>query len=216
MNEYLKEQWTALNQIKEWMDAARIFNHRALRDEILGYLEFRERLDRFTGHHFGDYCSRACFENQMSACCSKDGIVTFWADHVINAYTSGMGHADELLTVIGTPTYPDKCIYLGASGCVWRIRPLGCALFLCDGVQKDVFGADSSLKQAWDGFCTEAKGYRWPDRVVLFDRLEQVFMAAGCLSPLMYINTSPGLLRVKQRAGIASIPKKIRVAGELK
>jgi hypothetical protein len=46
------------------------------------------------------------------------------------------------------------------------------------------------------------KSFRWPDRPVLFDQLEQVFMAVGCRSPLMYINTSPGLLRIKQKAGL--------------
>jgi hypothetical protein len=44
------------------------------------------------------------------------------------------------------------------------------------------------------------KHFRWPDRPVLFDDLEKYFMAAGYSSPLMYLNNSPGLLRVKELA----------------
>ena len=36
---------------------------------------------------------------------------------------------------------------------------------------------------------------------MLFDDIEEWFLAAGYRSPLMYINTSPGLLRIKRRAG---------------
>jgi hypothetical protein len=40
--------------------------------------------------------------------------------------------------------------------------------------------------------------------ITFFDELEQRFMAAGCRSPLMYLNTSPGLLNVKRRAAAAA------------
>ena len=202
LNEYQKEQWTALNQIKECVDARGPIGSELV-DEIRSYLEFREGLDSFSDRHFRNHCSRACFKNQVSACCSKDGIVTFWADHVINASASGIGCIDDLLAAIRAPQHSDKCIYLGTNGCLWRIRPLGCALFLCDGVQKEVLDARPSVKEAWDEYRNRARGFRWPDRPVLFDRLEQAFMAVGCRSPLMYINTSPGLRRVKQKAGIA-------------
>ena len=36
--------------------------------------------------------------------------------------------------------------------------------------------------------------------ITFFAELEQLFMAAGCRSPLMYCSTSPGLLNVKRRA----------------
>jgi hypothetical protein len=49
-------------------------------------------------------------------------------------------------------------------------------------------------------FKQREKHYRWPDRPVLFDDLEKYFMAAGYSSPLMYLNNSPGLLRVKELA----------------
>ncbi len=35
-----------------------------------------------------------------------------------------------------------------------------------------------------------------------FDMIEAYFIAAGCFSSLMYLHNSPGLLRVKRKAGI--------------
>jgi hypothetical protein len=77
-------------------------------------------------------------------------------------------------------------------------------MFLCDPVQEQVFAADPSLRGQWDQLLQAAKGYRWPDRPVLFDRLEQIFIEAGCQSPIMYLHNSPGLIRVKKRAGCAA------------
>jgi len=48
----------------------------------------------------------------------------------------------------------------------------------------------------------ESRRFKWPDRPVLFDTLEKLFLDAGFHSPLMYLHTSPGLLRVKQQAGL--------------
>jgi len=45
------------------------------------------------------------------------------------------------------------------------------------------------------------KRFTWPDQPVLFDDLESYFMKSGYRSPLMYLHNSPGLLRVKQKAG---------------
>ena len=48
----------------------------------------------------------------------------------------------------------------------------------------------------------EAKAYRWPEKPVLFDALEKIFLDLGCDSSLMFLNKSPGLLRIKQQAGL--------------
>jgi hypothetical protein len=202
MNEYQQEQWSALYQIVSTMASIEAFSSETICDEIRAYLQFREQLEGFLNRHFGQFCTQACFERQVSACCSKDGIITFWADHVINAQCSDELQIEALRSAIHRPLRQSKCIYLGSSGCLWNVRPLGCAMFLCDAVQHDVFRAKPSVERKWLDFLKSAKTFRWPDRPVLFDRLEQLFMAAGCHSALMYLNTSPGLLRVKKKAGL--------------
>ena len=196
MNAYQVDQMDALNQIANHIDLLG-----SLQTEAIGsYLEFRRRLDEFSERHFAAFCTRACFESRTSACCSKDGIITFWADMVINVANADNHQIDDLFSAIQTPRFAEKCIYLGEHGCRWRVRPLGCALFLCDQVEGDVLARNPELQRQWEAYQSKARSFRWPDRPVLFDYLEQVFMDAGCRSSLMYINTSPGLLRVKRLA----------------
>lgn len=172
-----------------------------LSTDIEPYLEFRRRLDQFTDAHLGGHCTYACFESRTSACCSRDGIITFWADVVINAVCSSRKRLDDMVSAIQNPLRDEKCIYLGENGCLWKIRPLVCAMFICDPIQRDVIDANPDLSAQWQDLTEQAKAFRWPDRPVLFDRLELQFMEMGCRSPLMYINTSPGLIRIKQKAG---------------
>lgn len=196
MNAYQTEQMDALNQIVDNIGILDSFQD----DAVHSYLSFRRQLDDFSERHFSGYCTQSCFESRSSICCGKDGIITFWADVVINVANSDKHQIDELFSAIEKPMFADKCIYLGANGCRWQVRPLGCALFLCDQVQEAVLAPDPVLQRHWDTYLSRGKAFRWPDRPVLFDHMEQVFMAAGCCSPLMYINTSPGLLRVKQQS----------------
>ena len=202
MNEYQHQQLDALDQVRSVIDSVSALWNGNLCDEIQSYLKYRRRLDGFLSRNFSRLCTRTCFESRRSACCSKDGIVTFWADVVLNVYRSNQSERIDLSAAIKRPLYPGKCIYLGKNGCLWKIRPLGCALFLCDQAQADVFSEHPDLGKEWEGFRQRAKRFRWPDRVVLFDQLEQVFLSAGCRSELMYINTSPGLRRIKKNAGL--------------
>ena len=202
MNEYQQEQWSALHQIMGTMASIETLSGITLDNEICAYLQFRQQLEGFLNLHFGQFCIQTCFERQLSACCSKDGIITFWADHVINAQCSDDRQIEALRKAIRQPMRQNKCIYLGNNGCLWKVRPLGCAMFLCDAVQHDVFKAQPSVERVWLDYVERARTYRWPDRPVLFDRLEQLFMAAGCRSALMYLNNSPGLLRIKKKAGL--------------
>jgi hypothetical protein len=196
MNAYQAEQLDALNQITNRIELLRSLQDEAIRP----YLSFRRQLDEFSKRHFAAFCNRACFESRTSACCSKDGIITFWADVVINVAEADKHQIDDLFTAIENPLFAEKCIYLGENGCRWQVRPLGCALFLCDKVQEAVLARSPDLHRQWEAYRSTAKTFRWPDRPVLFDHLEQVFLEAGCRSPLMYINTSPGLLHIKQQA----------------
>ncbi len=73
---------------------------------------------------------------------------------------------------------------------------------MCDTAMKEVFEKDPSAKAKWNEFKIQEKRFRWPDQPVLFDQLEEIFLDAGYCSSLMYLNNSPGLLRIKQRAGL--------------
>jgi hypothetical protein len=201
MNEYQAEQMDALKQIVNHIELMVSVQDGPVRS----YMDFRRRLDEFSMRHFSTFCTRSCFESRISACCSKDGIVTFWADMVVNVAQGDNHRIDDLFDAIESPRFTDKCIYLGENGCRWLVRPLGCTLFLCDRVQEDVLAQRPELRRQWEAFQSEAKTFRWPDRPVLFDHLEQIFMDAGCRSPLMYINTSPGLMRIKA-TGTSKLP----------
>lgn len=202
MNSYQKEQLDALKQVRKTLKTMAPPTLQGLGNEMGPYLDFRRDLEQFTHEHLGGHCTQACFKSQTSACCSKDGIITFWADVVINALISDQNALDELTVAIQKPMLANKCIYLADNGCTWKIRPLVCAMFLCDRIHSEVLTPDPRLNKKWQRFVQQAKRFRWPDRPVLFDHLEGLFMAKGCRSPLMYINTSPGLMRIKQSAGL--------------
>jgi hypothetical protein len=204
LNIYQREQLESLDSAIQFIRNLSPNAHSGLRAAIKPYLEFRREIDRFLGQHFAHHCTQSCFQNRTSACCSRDGIITFWADVIINTDACDLNQLSRLDQAIRTPLDTRKCIYLGSHGCLWQVRPLVCAMFLCDDVQVSAFREHSQAAQQWDEFKRRAKRFRWPDRPVLFDQLERQCMAAGIDSPLMYLNSSPGLLQVKRKAGLNS------------
>ena len=202
LNIYQREQLEALHQVKNRLQKLDGKKRAGLEELIQPYLEFREKLHLFLTTQFGKYCTQACFNSQSSACCSKDGIITFWADHVINACCCTEAALDGLAASIQNPLHKRKCIYLGANGCLWKVTPVVCAMFVCDQALSDTIHQDPELNQAWERYQVQAKAFRWPDKPVLFDLLEEMFIEMGCQSPLMYINSSPGLRQIKKKAGL--------------
>ena len=142
---------------------------------------------------------------RLSACCSKEGIVTFFADVVVNMLESTVDEIDALKSVLRASESGFKCVYLGEQGCMWRVKPIVCEMFLCDRAQQTVFAEAPDLASEWAAFEALKKRFTWPDRPVLFDDLEAVFIQAGCRSTLMYMHNSPGLLRVKRKASAREI-----------
>ena len=202
MNEYQREQWDALEQLQKTITRFSKARKQRILLAIEPYLDFRRRLDHFSQEHFNAHCTSACFQSKRSACCSKDGIITFWADMVVNTCCCGPAQMALLHEAIQKPHFSDKCIYLVPGGCLWSVRPLVCAMFICDRVQDAVLGASAVNLKRWNTLKSCAKSFRWPDKPVLFDYLETVFIAAGCDSSLMYLHKSPGLLRIKKKAGL--------------
>ncbi|NJL59913.1 MAG: hypothetical protein HC887_10000 [Desulfobacteraceae bacterium] len=118
---------------------------------------------------------------------------------IINALMSDKQEISRLFEVLMQPDYGFKCVYLGEHGCLWKIKPIVCEMFLCDSAQDKVFGQHPELKQKWEVLKQHQKRFTWPDKPVLFDMLEEYFLDIGCSSPLMYLHNSPGLLRIKQQ-----------------
>ncbi len=199
---YQREQLDSLELSMSYLKGLTPKARAELDASIEPYLDFRVEVDVFLKMNFSRYCTHSCYTTQTSACCSRDGIITFWADVLINANASDPRQLDRLRHAIGNPLNRQKCIYLGPDGCLWRVRPLVCAMFLCDDALAMAFEGNSEAKRQWEELNHQAKGFRWPDRPVLFDQLEKHCIAAGVDSSLMYLHSSPGLLRVKRKAGL--------------
>jgi hypothetical protein len=200
MNSYQKEQSETLNMVYRHLKTISVQERQRLLSQISDYLLFRDAVAAFLGEHFKNLCTQKCFQSEMSACCSREGIITFFGDVVVNVLVSNETEIKALARVLNKPNDGFKCIYLGGHGCMWRIKPIICEMFLCDPAKESVFKEKPLTNKLWMEFKQREKHYRWPDRPVLFDDLEKYFMAAGYSSPLMYLNNSPGLLRVKELA----------------
>jgi len=203
LSTYQIEQLDALRMVRRQLDAGGGVLRAEISAQIVAYLDYRRRLDLFLETHFHPVCHPACYQNKASACCAREAIITFFAEVVINAVVATTERLDRMEERLARPHTGEKCVYLGPQGCLWQIRPIVCALFLCDAAEGRVLGPDPSLQSRWQALREEAKRFKWPDRPVLFDDLEQCFIAAGCRSPLMYLHTGPGLLNVKRRAAMA-------------
>jgi hypothetical protein len=144
----------------------------------------------------------------LSACCTLEGVITYFAEMVINALFSGDREIGSLQSALQGEGTNEKCIYLGDKGCLWRIKPIVCEMFLCDRAKDEVFGENPECKKGWEKLEKHRKRFTWPDKPVLFDDLEQYFIKGGLSSPLMYFHNSPGLLRVKHKAKHSSSPQR--------
>jgi len=197
---YQKEQAESLAVVMRHLTALSGAGKTSLRSLIADYLTFRKSVETFLSEQFTAVCNQKCFRSRVSACCSRDGIVTFFADHVINALESGVTALERLDAALYSPHQGVKCVYLAENGCLWRIKPVVCEMFLCDTAKEKVFAEKPTEQRRWEEFEEKKKQYTWPDRTILFDTLEKIFMDAGYNTALMYLHNSPGLLRVKRMA----------------
>ncbi len=202
MNSYQKEQFEALKTVTRFLQKLEAGQVQQLRKKIASYLFFRNSVDNFLSTHFYQTCTQSCYQNQRSACCSKDGIITFFGDVMINALCSSPSELKYLAKAIETPIQPMKCIFLDTQGCVWNIKPAVCVMFICQRAQEEVFSQDPAIEMEWEKLKAQERTFKWPDQPVLFDWLEDYALTLGVDSPLMYMHKSPGLMRVKKRAGL--------------
>jgi hypothetical protein len=200
MNSYHKEQSDALEMVQRYLAGISVLERKKLEAEVSDYLLFRDEVGSFLSTHFSGVCTQKCYKSRLSACCTREGIITFFADVVVNALISQDKEIDLLLEVLKKPNNGFKCIYLGEKGCLWRLKPIVCEMFLCEHAKKEVFSENRQIEHKWAKLKQREKLYTWPDRRVVFDTLESYFIDAGYSSSLMYMHNSPGLLRVKRRA----------------
>ena len=202
MTPYQTEQMECLRTVQEYFAILPEIELEDFKSRIVDYLSFRRTVQSFLSDHFSRICDSKCYQNRMSACCSRDGIVTFFADVAVNALISLGAELDRIMEALQKPHEGFKCVYLGAEGqgCLWQLKPIICEMFLCDEAEQKVFKDNPEALKKWDEFNVIKKRYTWPDQPVLFDELEQLFLDAGYHSSLMHLHNSPGLLRVKERA----------------
>lgn len=202
ISEYNKDQWLSFVAVEKALTTMSSDYIDSLKNLCRPYLDFRESLDRFQQTHFKAFCRRTCFETNLSQCCGFESIFTFFADQVIAYCFATAAERTLIMEVIQKPNRTERCVYLSSDGCLWPITPVSCAMFVCKMVREKIIDSNPSLKTKWEEFKDYEKTFTFPDRPVLFDQIEEIFMACGVDSPFMYYHKSPGLLRVKRRSGL--------------
>ena len=201
MTEYQHEQMEALELVTGYLSGLKTADMDELKEKLTDYLKFRKDVDIFLSTYFSEICTETCYQSQVSACCTREGVITFFADVVVNVVMSHERAIKDLFSVLRVPQEGSKCIYLGEKGCIWAVKPLICEMFLCKKAEDTMLKNNRDLKNEWQALKDREKTFRWPDQRVLFDDLEQLFIDAGYTSPLMYLHNSPGLLRIKALSG---------------
>ena len=202
MSEYNRQQRETIEGVRDLLDRADGPGRRHLEELIAPYLAFRGETARFQEEHLADLCRQACFSDSRSACCGREGILTFFADVVVNLLVSTEGEGGALLDALEGDGGGPNCVYLGSAGCLWKMKPISCEMFLCEEAKKMILAADAALGERWKDLREREGLFTRPDKPVLFDDLERIFLDGGLDSPLMYFHRSPGLLRLKEAHGL--------------
>ncbi len=202
ISEYNQQQKDAILMVSNYLSHLPASKLRWFKQRINSYVQFRKAVNSFQEAHFSDICSQKCFTSRTSACCGREGIITFFADVVINVLLSTDKQIDTLLKILERDTGGFNCVYLNENGCTWLCKPIVCEMFLCEAAKNSVLADSESLASQWALFRRRERMYTWPTRPVLFDEFEGFFLNGGFDSPLMYLHKSPGLLRLKAKHGL--------------
>lgn len=203
MSEFNRDQWAGFNAIRKAMEGLPPSELEGLAEKSGQYLDFRRSLDRYQSEHFGPFCHSACFETGLSACCGFESIFTFFADMVIESLFASSEEMRGIFRALEKPNLSRRCVYLGENGCIWRFRPISCAMFICEDATRASFKNRPEAKATWEEYRRREKEFTYPDKPVLFDDIEKYFKNLGVDSVHMYLHRSPGLMRLKQLSGLA-------------
>ncbi len=204
MSEYNSDQWKSFQEVKKVCAGMSAASLDRFLSGIQPYLDFRKEVEEYQDRYFGALCREACFTTGLSACCSFESIITFFADQAIAYLLSSPEEREEILRVLERPNTTNKCVYLGANGCLWPLRPVSCSMFFCDTAKRKVFDENPEAEALWELLREKEKAFTWPTQPVLFDEIEDYFIHRGAGSRHMFFHRSPGLLRMKEKAGIKS------------
>ena len=204
VSEYNRDQWDSFRAIERVCRSLPESELEKLKESLGSYLQFRNALAEYQQRHFDTFCQATCFGNKLSACCGYESIFTFFADQVITFLLSTPQELDILFSKLDRVNDTQRCVYLGETGCIWRVSPISCAMFLCDKAKRNVFEDDHHSEAAWEQLRMQEKEFTLPTKPVLFDDIERFFIRLGVDSPHMYFHKSPGLLRLKSQSGLES------------
>ncbi len=201
--EYNLEQYDAYMTVKAFFATASADEVSELDTMIASYLEFRRETAAFLSESCAEVCGDICFKTGLSDCCMHEGIITFFADWIVNWLVSSKEETDILINALYKPFRLDKCVYLGKSGCLWKIKPLNCETFVCKAARAEIFAGNFEAECFYEEMLARKKTFSFPDRPVLFDGIEKFFMERGIASETMYFHKGAGLLLIKKKAGLA-------------
>jgi hypothetical protein len=153
MNDYQKEQAESLTIVRNYLSFLNSNQKEALFELTSEYLLFRKEVESFLLQYFSNVCNLKCYQNRLSACCGREGIITFFADMVINALVCTEQELDRINTAVSMNNKTGiNCLYLGDKGCLWKVKPIICEMFLCDSATKEVFEEFPEAALKWKQF----------------------------------------------------------------
>jgi hypothetical protein len=197
VSEYNRDQWLTLTAIAQACRLLSISEIEHLKQSVCNYLAFRRDLEAFHHEYLDHFCRQTCFGSGLSLCCGFESIFIFFADQLISFLYSNDNEIAAILRVLEQPNSSGRCVYLGKTGCLWRISPVSCVMFYCNQLKRAIIESDPQLANRWQDLREQEKEFTYPVKPVLFDEIEAYFLARGVESPLMYFHKSPGLLRLK-------------------
>ena len=103
MNSYQKEQAESFAMVQRHLATLSTGERKALELQISDYLLFRDEVDTFLSAHFSDLCTKKCYQNKLSACCSREGIITFFGDMDGSTLVSCNEEINALLEALHSP-----------------------------------------------------------------------------------------------------------------
>ena len=198
VSEYNRDQIETLILLRNFLKNQPSSRKDNIKKIIQSYIDFRALVDNFQQKYLSDICTAKCFQGMKSACCNKEGIATFFADFVVNILYSEESDIDRMEEHLLRGAAGNS-VYLTDSGCLWHYKPVVCEMFLCNHAKAALKEKGESYLLRWNQLREKEKIYTWPDKPVLFDELESLFIAEGIESHLMYFHKSPGLVRMKSR-----------------
>lgn len=204
VSEYNRDQRITFQAIREACAKLSPPEMEELQERMRPYLAFRHEVENYQSRYLESICRQSCYETGLSACCGFESIITFFADHVITLLVSREQEMEEIFHILDQPNRTGKCVYLGKGGCLWKVRPISCAMFFCKRLKADFIEKNPEAEPLWKELQSREKEYTWPDKPVLFDDLEKYFMRFEVKSPHMHFHQSPGLVRLKAESGLTT------------